>query len=267
MSVPRRLASSVVLVTGGAAGLGKAIAQRLLAEGATVVISDLQRDLGRSTAAECGFTFLEQDVCDEARWTQVVDEIERRFGRLSTLINNAAILGPTQAASPESTTLASWKQIFAVNVQGVFLGCRAALAAMRRGGGGSIVNLSSIADQRSTPHATAYGASKAAVTHLTKSVAHYCAQQKVNVRCNSVHPGMIRTPLLNQAIEEAAQQRAVPADQIIMEYRSAIPLGDFTRGEDVAAAIAFLCSEDARHITGSSLLVDGGIVHCSSLGT
>jgi 3(or 17)beta-hydroxysteroid dehydrogenase len=259
-----RLSNNVALVTGGASGLGKAIAQRLAAEGARVVITDLQREAGAATASECGFVFLEQDVTDEPQWSEIVAEVERQFGRLDTLVNNAGILGPTQTASPESTSLAIWRKIFAVNVEGVFLGCRAALPAMKRAGGGAIVNLSSMADQLSTPHATAYGASKAAVRHLTKSVAQHCAQEKLNVRCNSVHPGMIRTPLLEQAMRETAQARGVSFEQVVVQFKAAVPLGDLTRAGDVAAAVAFLVSEDARHITGEGLLVDGGIVHCNT---
>lgn len=260
----RGLAKEIALVTGGASGLGKAIAQRLASEGTTVVISDIQRDQGFATALEAGFTFFEQDVRDEAQWTQIVGEVEKRFGRLNILVNNAGILGPVKAASPENTSLTTWRQIFAVNVEGVFLGCRAAIPAMRRAGGGSIINLSSVADRLATPHATAYGASKAAVRQLTTSVAQHCAQEKLNVRCNSVHPGMIRTPLLDQSIAEIAQQRGVSVDQVVAEFKASVPLGDFSMVADVAAAVAFLASQDARHVTGSALFVDGGIVHCST---
>jgi 3(or 17)beta-hydroxysteroid dehydrogenase len=260
----RRITGQTALVTGGASGLGKAIAQRLAADGATVVITDMQCDLGRSTANEGSFTFLEQDVCQGAQWIQIVTDIEKRFGCLTILVNSAGILGSLGAANPENTSLESWKTIFAVNVEGVFLGCRAAIPAMRRAGVGSIINVASIADQLATPHATAYGASKAAVRQLTRSVAQYCAQEKLNVRCNSVHPGMIRTPLLDRSIEETSQRRGVPIDQVVAEFKAAIPLGDFTRAEDVAAAAAFLASDDARHVTGSALIIDGGIVHCNT---
>jgi 3(or 17)beta-hydroxysteroid dehydrogenase len=260
----KRFAQKVALVTGGASELGKAIAQRLAADGARVVISDLQCELGTAAAKEGGFTFVEQDVCDEAQWTLIVGDIEKRFGCLDILINNAGILGPIEAASPESTSLANWKRIFAVNVEGVFLGCRSAIPALRRAGSGSIVNVASMADRMATPHATAYGASKAAVRQLTRSVAQHCAQQRLNVRCNSVHPGMIRTPLLDQSIGEVAQRRGVSFDQVAAEFKASVPLGNFTLAEDVAAAVAFLASEDARHVTGSSLIVDGGIVHCNT---
>lgn len=260
----QKLNSQVALVTGGASGIGKAIAQRLAADGARVIITDRQRDLGQVTAAEDGFTFLEQDVCDETRWTEVVQEIERQHGRLTILVNNAGILGSLQAINPENTTLANWRAVFAVNVEGVFLGCRTAIPAMRRAGHGSIINISSVAGLLATPYATAYGASKATVRQLTKSVAQHCAEQKLNIRCNSVHPGVVQTAMMDQKARELAAARGVPEQEIYAEDGAVIPMGDFTRPEDIAAAVAFLASDDARHVTGTKLIVDGGIINCDS---
>lgn len=260
-----RLEEHVALVTGGASGLGRAIAQRLAADGASVVITDIQPDVGRATAAECGFLFIEQDVCDEVRWPLVLREVEERCGSLRILVNNAGVIGPMDAFSPENTRLADWRQIFAVNVEGLFLGCRAAIPAMRRAGGGSIINMSSVAALLATPYVTAYGASKAAVRQLTKSVAQYCAQEKLNIRCNSVHPGNVRTPLWDeQYAAGGARDRGVSVEEFIAQAKARIPLGDFTLPEDVAAAVAFLASEDARHITGAKLIVDGGLVNCDT---
>lgn len=262
-----RLGNKVALVTGGASGLGKAIAQRLASEGAHVVITDVQADLAEATAAELGCSSLVQDVSDEARWTEVIAEVERHHGVLEILVNNAGILGPTDALSPENTRLADWRKVFSVNVDGVFLGCRAGIGAMRRSGrGGGIVNVSSIAGLFATPYATAYGATKATVRQLTKSVAQYCAQEKLNVRCNSVHPGTVRTPLFEMSLQQQAQARGTSLDVVIEEARQRIPLGDFTQPEDVAAAVAFLASDDARRITGEQLIIDGGTVHCDTYG-
>ena len=260
----QKLKSKVALVTGAAVGLGKAIAQRLAADGARVVITDIQQDLGQATAGDGDFTFLKQDVCDEAQWPEIIGEIEKRFGRLDILVNNAGILGPMDTVDPENTRFADWKRIFAVNVDGVFLGCRAAIPALRRAGGGAIINMSSIAGLMSTPYATAYGASKATVRQLTKSVAQHCAQEKLNIRCNSLHPGNVLTPLWIKYAQEAAQQRGVCVEVLLAEAKSRIPLGDFTLAEDVAAAVSFLASDDARHITGTKLIVDGGVVHCDT---
>jgi NAD(P)-dependent dehydrogenase (short-subunit alcohol dehydrogenase family) len=259
-----RLDRRTALVTGGASGLGKAIAERLAADGDSVVITDIQADLGQVVAAEHRLTFLEQDVRDEARWTDMVRQVEERFGHLDILVNNAGILGSMEAISPEDTSLASWRKIFAVNVDGVFLGCRAAIPAMRRAGGGSIINISSVAGLLATPYATAYGASKATVRQLTKSVAQYCAQQELNIRCNSVHPGDVVTPLWERQAEESARIRGVPVEEIYAEARRNMPMGEFTRPEDVAAAVSFLASDDARHITGIKLIVDGGTVNCDT---
>ena len=262
----RGLDETVALVTGGAEGLGRAIAQRLKTEGATVAISDVQSERGAQVADEEGFAFLEHDVCDEARWGAVVQAVERDLGRLDVLVNNAGILGSMAAISPEDTKLEDWRRIFAVNVEGVLLGCKTAIPAMKRTGGGSIVNISSVAGLFATPYATAYGASKATVRQLTKTVAQHCAETKAGIRCNSVHPGNILTPLWRRQAEELAELRGVPADQVIEQAGAIVPLGGWTTPEDVAAAVAFLASADARHVTGIALEVDGGLVNCDTFG-
>lgn len=258
------LQSKVALVTGGAAGLGNAVAQRLAREGANVIITDVDVVLGEAAARDCGFVFLEQDVTSETQWTSLIADIEVRFGALDILVNNAGILGASEGADPEHSSLSDWRQIFAVNVEGVFLGCRAVIPAMRRSGAGAIINFSSIADSIATPHVAAYGASKAAVRQLTRSIALYCAQQGLNVRCNSVHPGMIRTPMVERSIAESAEKRGLSLAEVASEFTACIPLGDFMDAEDVAASVAFLASDDARQITGMAMFVDGGIVNCLS---
>jgi 3(or 17)beta-hydroxysteroid dehydrogenase len=259
-----RLKGEVALVTGGAAGIGLAIAERLRKEGANVLISDLQESLGRSAASQRGMTFLLHDVRDEAHWVRVVDEVKRRYGQLSILVNNAGILGSTLECDVESTTLAMWRDIFAVNVEGVFLGCKNALPVMRQADHGSIINISSVAGLLATPFAAAYGASKAAVRQFTKSVAQHCVQEGLRIRCNSVHPGNVRTALWDRQATESARLRNQSIDELIAEGRAEIPMGDFTRPEDVAAAVAYLVSADARHVTGVELPVDGGIINCDT---
>lgn len=261
-----RLDGRTALVTGGASGLGKAIAVRLSAEGAVVVISDRQRELGETTAADLGATFLYQDVTSEQEWSLVLRQAAELAGPVRILVNNAGIAGAADLVSPEDTRFADWKQIFSVNVDSVFLGCRAGIAAMRAAdaGGGSIVNMSSVAALLATPDSTAYGAAKAAVRQLTRSVAQYCAQERLNIRCNSVHPGEIRTPLWEGYIAEIARVRGVVTDDIVRAATAMVPLGAMPEPEDVAAGVAFLCSDDARFITASELIVDGGLIHCDT---
>ncbi len=261
-----RLADKVALVTGGASGIGRATARRLATEGARVVITDVQAERGESTADEDGSVFIQQDVSVETQWDTVIQEVEERFGGLHVLVNNAGILnaGSVEATHPLNTPLAEWRRMFAVNVDGVFLGCRAAIPAITRAGGGSIVNISSMSAYRATPYAYAYGAGKAAVRQLTKSVAQYCAEQRLGIRCNSVHPGFIRTPAWDRSANELAQQRNISIDELVKDFQTNVPLGDFTLAEDIAAAVAFLASDDARHVTGEKLLVDGGVVNCNT---
>jgi NAD(P)-dependent dehydrogenase (short-subunit alcohol dehydrogenase family) len=260
----RRLDRKIALVTGGVGGIGRAIAQRLTTDGATVVITDVQGDQGLALAEEYGFVFLEQDVCDEARWGEVIGKVEERFGRLNVLVNNAGSLGPADSVNPENTTLVSWRRVFSVNVESVFPDCRAAIAALRRTGEGSLVNVCSIAALAASPNSTAYGSSKAAVRQLTKSVAQYCAQQKLSIRCNSVHPGPVLTPLWIKQAQENANLRRVSVESIIEQARQSIPVGEFINSEDIAAAVSFLISGEARDITGTEMIVDSGLMHCGS---
>ena len=259
-----RLSRKTALVTGGASGLGRAIAERLASEGANVIFTDIRLDLGKAVAAESGLLFLEQDVCDERRWPQVISEVEARYGRLDVLVNNAGILGAHDAASPENTTLSNWRRVFSVNVESVFLGCRAAIPAMRKTGSGSIINISSIAGLLATPYNTAYGASKATVRQLTKSVAQHCAEERLAIRCNSVHPGNVLTPLWRDLAEQIAKKGALSVEEIIAQGKAEAPMGDFVFPEDVAAAVAFLASDESRYMTGAEMIIDGGIMHCDT---
>lgn len=259
-----RLNGKVALVTGGASGLGRAIAIRLAKEGARVVISDLQVVLGEATAAELGGSFMAQDVTDEMQWRRIIEAIQQRHGRLHILVNNAGILGPMDAVNPEQTRLADWRQVFAVNVESVLLGCKAAIPALHASGSGSIINMSSVAGLFATPFGTAYGASKAAVRHLTKSIAQHCAEKGLKVRCNSVHPGTVRTPLWDKQAEDNARLRGISFDAFVAEKQTQVPMGEFVQPQDVAASVAFLASDDARCMTGAKLIVDAGSVNCDT---
>jgi 3(or 17)beta-hydroxysteroid dehydrogenase len=258
-----RLKQKVALVTGGASGLGKAIAQRLAAEGARVVITDIQATLGEAVAAELSVGFLSQDVTNEARWSEVIGEIQKRHGGLHILVNNAGIFGARDRVSPEDILLEEWRRVFAANVESVLLGCRAAIPLMAASGG-SIVNIASTTSMLATPYATAYGAGKATVRHITKSVAQHCLERGLKIRCNSVHPGVVRTAQWDRQAEESARKRGVALEVILNESRAPIPMGEFVEAEEVAAAVAFLACDETRHMTGAKLVIDGGAIACNT---
>lgn len=262
--VLKNAGSKVALVTGGASGLGKAIAQRLSRDGTAVVIGDIQEHTGRVCAEEIGGAFSPLDVTDEQQWRTVVEWIVQRYGSLHIVINNAGIAGPSDAANPEDARLNDWRKVFAVNVESVFLGCRATMRTIHESGGGAIVNIASVAATLASPYAAAYGASKAAVRQLTKSVAQYCVEKKWNVRCNSVHPGIVRTPLWDAQAQDKARMLGLPFHEYVKQREAIVPSGHFTPSSDVAAAVSFLVSDDACHITGTKLIVDGGITGCDT---
>jgi len=255
----------VALVTGGGSGLGKAIALKLQDDGVKVAISDVDSSVGAATAKAAGFHFVEQDVANEARWNEVVAKIEAHFGSLCILVNNAGIVGAVDSDAPENGSLDNWRKVFAVNVEGVFLGCRAAIPAMRRAGGGAIVNISSTAALVALPQHFAYSASKAAVRHMTKSLAQYCAEQGINVTCNSVHPGNVMTSMWKDTIAvDRARTYGISVADAIDEALASSPLEGSTTPEDIADAVSFLVSDNARRITGMEMIVDGGVVNCST---
>lgn len=243
-----RLDGKVALVTGAASGIGKQIARVFKEAGAAVVASDL-----RDPQME-GFTCVTHDVTDEAAWKTVLDHTKKKLGRLDILINCAGIGGLMEPQDAAHCTLEHWRKIFAVNVEGVFLGCRMVAPYLLEEGSGSIVNISSLAGRIGTPLAVAYGASKAAVSHLTKSVAMYLAHKNPGIRCNAIAPGAIETPIwdpfLGQGKERESRMQAMT---------KAVPMKAFGQPTDVASAALFLASEEARYITGTELLVDGGM--------
>ena len=254
-----RLANKVALVTGAASGLGRAIATRFVEEGARVMISDINAEAGETVARELGALFIAHDVSDEAAWKTVLDETIQAYGELHILVNNAGMEDSGNAGDPENTTLASWERIMAVNAGGVFLGCKYAIPVIRSSGGGSIINMSSIAALVATPFITAYGASKAAVRQLTMSVALHCAENGYNIRCNSVHPGQIMTPMLQKLFTTTAAKAGISPAVMQAEFLKRIPLGNFGEPDDIANSVLFLASAESKHITGEQLVVDGGM--------
>lgn len=248
-----RLAGKVVLVTGAASGLGAAAARRLHAEGAVVVLSDRNAEAGAELARQLGAPaeFVELDVIDEAAWIAVVDGVVARHGRLDGLVNNAGIGLP---GSIEDTTLEAFRLVHQVNVEGTFLGCKHAVRVMKARGG-SIVNVSSVAGIAGAPNLAAYSSSKGAVRTLTKSVAMHCAKKGYGIRCNSLHPAFIATPMVDAMVSLSRDPVAARA-----KLAAGIPLGRIGEPDDVAAAVAYLVSDDARFVTGVELPIDGGLL-------
>jgi len=254
-----RVKGRIAIVTGGASGLGRATAARLVEEGALVTITDVNHDAGARAGDEIGAAFTPQDVTDETRWAALIAQVSERYGGLDILVNNAGIGDGMGTTTPETTTLELWRRVMAVNLDGVFLGCKHAIPVMARSGGGSIVNLSSIAALVATPFLTAYGVSKAGVRQLTMSVALHCAQAGYKVRCNSVHPGQIVTPMYETGIRDVAAGLGAPLKAVKAEFLKKIPLGEFGQPEDIANAVLYLASDEAKHVTGAQLVVDGGM--------
>lgn len=255
----QRLKGKVALITGGARGIGEAIARRFVAEGAIVWLTDID-DAGAALAAKLGAAarFARLDVRDEDAWIATFAQAMERDGRLDVLVSNAGITGfedGPAAHDPEHATLAEWHRVHAVNLDGVFLGCKHAIPAMRATGEGSIVNISSRSGLVGIPGAAAYASSKAAVRNHSKSVALYCAQQGLRVRCNSVHPAAILTPIWDAMLGGAEDREAAMA-----AFVRDTPLKRFGTVDEVAALVAYLASDEAAYVTGSEFNLDGGLL-------
>lgn len=255
-----RLENKIALVTGAAKGIGRAIAELFAAEGATVLLSDIDDKQGKAVRDGIGGSaqYRHLDVAKEADWESAYSAIGAQFGRLDILVNNAGITGFVETDGPfdpENFNLNSWRKIHKINVEGVALGCRIAIKLMKGSPSGSIVNLSSRSGNVGIPGAAAYASSKAAVRNHTKSVALYCAQQNYGIRCNSIHPGAILTPLWDSILGQGADR-----DQAIDKVTMGIPLGTMGEPMDVAYAALYLASDESKYVTGTELIVDGGIL-------
>ncbi|MEW5703838.1 MAG: glucose 1-dehydrogenase [Pseudomonadota bacterium] len=250
-----RMKEKVALVTGGAMGLGEAMCRLLAKEGAKVVLTDIKEAEGQATAAaiaKAGGTafFLAQDVRSEERWKEVTAETIKRFGRLDVLVNNAGVV---LMKNVEQTTFDEWKWLHAINLDAVFLGTKYGIAAMKEGGGGSIVNLSSIEGIIADENLFAYNSSKGGVRLLTKSAALHCAKAGYNIRVNSVHPGYIATPMVAQAIDELGGTK-----EIRRHIESLHPMGHIGEPYDIAYGVLYLASDESKFMTGAELVIDGG---------
>jgi NAD(P)-dependent dehydrogenase (short-subunit alcohol dehydrogenase family) len=247
----------VAYVTGGASGIGAACAATLAREGAKVIVSDIDDARGAALAASIGDAahFQHQDVTDEGAWPGAIEAAERRFGRLDIMVANAgiAVFGPALEMS-----LADWRRQNAVNLDGVFLTVKYAVPAMRRAGGGSIIIMSSVAGLRGAANLAGYSASKGGVRLFAKSMAMECAAAGDNIRVNSVHPGIILTPIWQKASTPAGGGVNAPLDPVELA-RAGVPLGVPAEPQEIANGVLFLASDASRHMTGSELVIDGGM--------
>ncbi|WP_179380228.1 SDR family oxidoreductase [Jannaschia marina] len=250
-----RLAGKTCLVTGAARGIGAGIARAFAREGATVLVTDIEVEGGEAVAREIGGRFRRLDVAAEDDWAALAEAQPE----IDVVVNNAGITGFEGDAppphDPEHATLEAWRAVHAVNLDGTFLGCRYAIGAMRAKGAGSIVNISSRSGLVGIPAASAYAASKAAVRNHTKSVALYCAGQGLDIRCNSIHPAAVMTPMwepmLGTGPDRASREAALVADT---------PMKRFGRVEEVAALAVMLASDEVAYMTGAELTIDGGLL-------
>ncbi|WBH17799.1 glucose 1-dehydrogenase [Sphingomonas radiodurans] len=244
------LAGKVALVTGAAAGLGAAAARRLAAEGAAVVVTDVDEATGRAVAESLDGLFVPHDVADEAAWARAIEETEARHGRLDILVNNAGI---TLMGSIEEMSLEGFRRTIDIDLIGTFLGCKAALPLMKRGGGGSIINIASISGLQASANLVAYNAAKAGVTLMSKSIAMHCATTRTGIRVNTIHPGVIRTAMLDKVMAQVPDPDALMAGFVAVH-----PIGHIGEPDDIAEMVFYLASDRSKFVTGAAMVVDGG---------
>lgn len=253
--IQHRLAGRVALVTGAGSGIGAAIAARLAGEGATVIVTDRDEAAAARTASPIGGSARRLDVTSEADWRSAMEFAQAEWGGVHILVNNAGIC---ETGTVEDIDFAAWRRSHDINLDSVFLGCHAALPAMagataRTGLRGSIVNIASISALIAGGNMAAYNSSKAAVRHLTRSVALHCARKGYAITANAVLPTFVDTPLIDGLRPGGDRQ------ETLSKLARQVPLGRVGRPEEVAGAVAFLCSDDAAFMTGTDLVLDGGL--------
>ncbi|WP_156681314.1 SDR family NAD(P)-dependent oxidoreductase [Sphingomonas profundi] len=248
-----RIAGKVAFVSGGASGLGAAMVERFVREGAHVVFGDVDAAKGEAVAVASGSRFVRLDVSQEDQWRATIADVVAQHGRLDVLVNNAGILGP---GALETIDLDAWNRLFAINVTGVMLGCKHGGLAMQAnpgGASGSIINISSNAGILATATDCGYSATKGAVRLLTKSIAVNFARRGLAIRCNSIHPGPIETPIF--APWRVDSEAAAVLDEKLMAM---VPMSRMGRADEIASMALFLASDEASFSTGSEFVVDGG---------
>lgn len=250
--------NKIALVTGAASGIGAATASLFIKHGATVILTDINDNDGQHLAGALGDNahYHHLDVSNENHWQALISWIDTRWGRLDILFNNAGVTGlEFGPQDPEHSSLEDWHRIHAINLDGIFLGCKHGISLMKRHGG-SIINMSSRSGLVGIPAAAAYSSSKAAIHNYSKTVALYCANQDYNIRCNTVLPGAILTPIWDAMLGDTPQVR----DAALQAIADGIPLGHMGEANDVAEAVLFLASDASKYMTGSDIVLDGGIL-------
>lgn len=247
-----RVSGKVALVTGAASGIGRASARMLAREGARVAVADIDLEGARAVADAIGEAAiaLPQDVTDEAAWPEALDAAIGAFGGLHVLVNSA---GTALNGTVEETSLEDWRAIHALDLDSVFLGCKHAIRRISASGGGAIVNIASISANVAGHNLAAYNSAKAGVRHLTKSVALHCAREANGVRCNSIHPAFVDTPILDTILKKGNRGEG------LQKLARQVPLGIVGVPDDVAWAVVYLASDESRFMTGAELILDGGI--------
>ena len=244
-----KMTGKVCIVTGAAMGLGKADSKLLIEEGASVILTDINKEAGEETARELGdrASFYHHDVANEEHWQSLMEHVLAQHGRLDALVNNAGIVKP---GSIETASADDWRQVLAVNLDGTFFGCKHAVAAMKESGG-SIINMSSTAALVGIPSVAAYSAAKGAIRSLTKSIAIHCLKEGYNIRCNSVHPGNMDTPMLRKMLGQSDQEDDMTSTPSLSAH-----IGS---PDEVARMVLFLASDDSHSVTGAEMVVDRGL--------
>jgi len=249
-----RLANKKCVITGAARGIGEAIARAFISEGAEVILTDIDIEAVIGLSAEIGGSAMALNVAHEADWNALTEAHDT----IDVLVNNAGVTGfetHARPQDPENASLSDWQSVHRINTDGTFLGCRYAIKAMRKKKAGSIINISSRSGLVGIPGAAAYAASKAAIRNHTKTVALYCAQEGLDIRCNSIHPAAILTPMWDPMLGTGPNREANMAAAV-----ADTPMQRFGRPDEVAALAVLLASDEARYMTGTELTLDGGLL-------
>ena len=244
-----RLDGKIAIITGASKGLGEANSRLFIDEGAKVIMTDIDKQAGQALASELGHNaeFIYQDVCDEQGWINLIDDVVARYGGLDVLVNNAGVVKP---GTIETQTMEEYDFIMNVSARATFIGCKYAVPAMSASGGGSIINMASIASIQSAPRVAAYAAAKGAVQAITINIAGYCGENQLDVRCNCLNPSSIDTPMV-QNIRAKFMQNPEEAAKLA-------PKGEIGEPNDVAHTVVFLASDESKFINGVNIPIDYG---------